>query len=341
MPAGKAGSWRRTMPCVLPRADMAGTSSGGGEGRDSAHLRQSALRLGLASPMAQPRGADLSKAAGAAPLHARWRAWRRRCGARWMRGARRARTIAIAFRWVWPCWSRDGSRPAQLRAALAAQRTAGGGRLGEWLVRQRSSSEEQVTRALGLQWGCPVLNMEFHNPEDLTALLPRLFIDAFGALPLRVAAGKILYLGFEDRIDPALALATERMTGLHVEAGLVQGFSLPARARARPGGTVSARRAYRGSYGAGIGLGADQGSRGGAPRGGASGAHSRLLLAAHLAPAPDRAPAGLRLHSRPDCFDRHALRLVLLEFRGGTSMPTGGCSAVRESGTHGSKPERR
>jgi hypothetical protein len=111
----------------------------------------------------------------------------------------------------------------ELRAALAAQRNARSGRLGEWLVRQRSASEERVTRALGLQWGCPVLSMEFHHPEDLTPLLPRLFIDAFGALPLRVAAGKILYLGFEDRLDPALALATERMTGLHVEAGMVQG----------------------------------------------------------------------------------------------------------------------
>ena len=121
----------------------------------------------------------------------------------------------------------------ELRAALAAQRTAGSGRLGEWLVRQKSSSEELVTRALGLQWACPVLSMEFHNPEDLTALLPRLFIDAFGVLPLRVAAGKILYLGFEDRVDPSLALAQERMTGLQVEAGLVQSsFFRPAHARA-------------------------------------------------------------------------------------------------------------
>ena len=113
--------------------------------------------------------------------------------------------------------------PIALRTALAAQRTSGSGRLGEWLVRQRSASEELVTRALGLQWGCPVLSMEFHNPEDLTTLLPRLFIDAFGALPLRVAASRILYLGFEDRVDPALALAAGRMTGLDVEAGLVQG----------------------------------------------------------------------------------------------------------------------
>ncbi len=115
-------------------------------------------------------------------------------------------------------WIKQGD----LREALRAQRSAGSGRLGEWLVRQSSANEELVTRALGLQWGCPVLNMEHHNPEDMTALLPRLFIDAFGALPLRVAAGKILYLGFEDRVDPALALATERMTGLRVEAGLVE-----------------------------------------------------------------------------------------------------------------------
>jgi hypothetical protein len=63
--------------------------------------------------------------------------------------------------------------------------------------------------------------MEFHDAEGLTSLVPRLFVDAFGALPLRVAAGKILYLGFEDRLDPVLALAIERMTGLRVESGIV------------------------------------------------------------------------------------------------------------------------
>jgi hypothetical protein len=111
----------------------------------------------------------------------------------------------------------------QLRRALDAQRAAGGGRLGHWLVRQQGVSEKLVTRALGLQWSCPVLPLDFHDAESLTGLLPRLFIDAFGALPLRVAAGKLLYLGFEDRLDPVLALAIERMTGLRVESGLVQG----------------------------------------------------------------------------------------------------------------------
>lgn len=120
----------------------------------------------------------------------------------------------------------------ELQSALTAQRAAGGGRLGGWLVRQHVVSEDLVTRALGLQWACPVLGMEFHNPEGLTGLVPRLFLDAFGALPLRVAAGKILYLGFEDRLDPALALAVERITRLRVEEGLVrESIFRPAHAR--------------------------------------------------------------------------------------------------------------
>ncbi len=109
----------------------------------------------------------------------------------------------------------------QLRQALDAQRVAGAGRLGRWLVRQQGVSETLVTRALGLQWSCPVIPLEFHDTHALAALVPRLFVDAFGALPLRLAAGKLLYLGFEDRLDRILALALERMSGLRVESGLV------------------------------------------------------------------------------------------------------------------------
>jgi hypothetical protein len=110
----------------------------------------------------------------------------------------------------------------QLRGALGAQRSAGGGRIGHWLVQREGVSEHLVTRALGLQWSCPVLPLELHDAEGLTPVLPRFFIDAFGALPLRIAAARILYLGFEDRPDSILALAIERMSGLRVESGLVQ-----------------------------------------------------------------------------------------------------------------------
>jgi hypothetical protein len=115
----------------------------------------------------------------------------------------------------------------QLRSALDAQRTSGG-RLGQWLVRREGVSESLVTRALSLQWSCPVLPLEFHDAEALTPLMPRLFVDAFAALPLRIAAGKLVYLGFEDRLDPVLALAIERMSGLRVESGLVQGSEFQA-----------------------------------------------------------------------------------------------------------------
>ena len=111
----------------------------------------------------------------------------------------------------------------QLRRALDAQRKAGQGKVGEWLVRQQGVSEQLVTRALSIQWSCPVLPLELHDPVAMAPILPRIFLDAFGVLPLRVAAGRILYLGFEDRPDPVMALAAERMLGLRVEMGLVRG----------------------------------------------------------------------------------------------------------------------
>ncbi len=111
----------------------------------------------------------------------------------------------------------------QLRGAVRSQRTHGTGRLGDWLIANEGVPERLVTRALGLQWGCPVLSLESHDPEGLAPLLPRFFLDAFGVLPLRVAAGKLIYLGFEDRLDPVLTLALERISGLRVESGLVEG----------------------------------------------------------------------------------------------------------------------
>jgi hypothetical protein len=110
----------------------------------------------------------------------------------------------------------------QLRLALDAQKTSGQGRLGEWLIQMQGVDEQLVTRALGLQWNCPVLPLSNLDPEAMAPLLPRLFVEAFGGLPLRVAAGRILYLGFEDRLDPVLIFALEQMLGLQVEPGLVR-----------------------------------------------------------------------------------------------------------------------
>lgn len=110
----------------------------------------------------------------------------------------------------------------QLKEALRLQQQNGFGRVGQWLIAQQGVSEDLVVRALGLQWSCPVLPLDGHDPEGLAPVLPRLFIDAYGALPLRLSAGRLLYLGFEDRLDRVLCLAVERMSGMRVEWGMVQ-----------------------------------------------------------------------------------------------------------------------
>lgn len=109
----------------------------------------------------------------------------------------------------------------QLRQALEAQRQNGRGRIGEWLVSECGLSTEQISRGLGMQWNCPVLGIEGFSPEAMALVMPGIFVEKFGLLPLRAAGGRILYLAFEDRLDASVALAVEQMTGIKVECGIL------------------------------------------------------------------------------------------------------------------------
>jgi hypothetical protein len=111
----------------------------------------------------------------------------------------------------------------QLRAALHAQRTIGKGRIGTWLMQQCGLPEDRVTRALSMQWGCPMFSLSGHQPSSVAVLAPRLLLDTYGILPLRVTAGRIAYLAFEDRIDAVAAHAIARINGLRTETGIVAG----------------------------------------------------------------------------------------------------------------------
>jgi hypothetical protein len=120
----------------------------------------------------------------------------------------------------------------QLRKALEAQRENGSGRIGDWLVSECGLEAEQITRGLSMQWSCPVLPMKGFEPEAMALVMPRVFVEEFRLLPLRVAGSRILYLAFEDRLDAAAALAIEQMTELKVESGLVDEREFePARRR--------------------------------------------------------------------------------------------------------------
>jgi hypothetical protein len=110
----------------------------------------------------------------------------------------------------------------QLRHAVEAQKRTGNLRIGEWLVKQGAADEASVSRALSMQWGCPVLPLRDGRGTAEAGVLPHLFIEAFKVLPVRIGGDKLLYLGFEERKDTVLALAVERMTGARVESAIVQ-----------------------------------------------------------------------------------------------------------------------
>ncbi|GGG81800.1 hypothetical protein [Edaphobacter dinghuensis] len=111
--------------------------------------------------------------------------------------------------------------PPQLRRALEAQRQNGTGRIGEWLIAECGLEAEQITRGLSMQWNCPVLSVEGFSPEAMALVMPKVFVEKFGLMPLRIAGGRILYLAFEDHLDASSSLAIERMTGLTVESGIL------------------------------------------------------------------------------------------------------------------------
>lgn len=111
----------------------------------------------------------------------------------------------------------------QLRTALEAQRASGKGRIGAWLMRQCDLPEERVTRALSMQWGCPVLSLANHQPEMVATMIPRILLDTYGMVPLRTGSSRLAYLAFEDRMDSTVALAVGRMSGLRIETGVVTG----------------------------------------------------------------------------------------------------------------------
>ncbi len=108
----------------------------------------------------------------------------------------------------------------QLQAALEQQRRQGDGRIGDWLV-QNGLDEDRVTRGLGVQWNCPVLNVEGFTPESMALIMPKRLTSEFGMLPLRLAGSSILYMAFEDTMDAGTALGVERMSGVKVESGLL------------------------------------------------------------------------------------------------------------------------
>ena len=100
----------------------------------------------------------------------------------------------------------------QVATALAAQQRARSGQIGEWFEKLGFATEQQVTSALGLQWGCPVtLSLDAASLMPVGPI-PLAILEAFQMVPLQFApATNTIYIAFGQRVDHAALYAIEKL----------------------------------------------------------------------------------------------------------------------------------
>jgi hypothetical protein len=99
----------------------------------------------------------------------------------------------------------------EVRAALEAQRRAGYGKIGDWLEKLGFASEQEVTAALAVQWGCPLVSSFDLGIVDMPGSIPLPILESFQMLPANyTAATNTLYLAFGERVDHAALYTIER-----------------------------------------------------------------------------------------------------------------------------------
>ena len=115
----------------------------------------------------------------------------------------------------------------QLRQALEAQSAEGRGRVGRWLETLGFATEAQVTAALGLQWGCPVLPPFAASDMRCSGMLPFRLMEKFHMLPIQyVGATRMLYIAFSEGVEYTALYAIEQMLDCRTEACLIRHSSM-------------------------------------------------------------------------------------------------------------------
>jgi CheY-like chemotaxis protein len=86
------------------------------------------------------------------------------------------------------------------------------GSIGDWIEKLGFASEQDVTAALALQWGCPIASSFNHSIVDSPGNIPLRILEAFQMIPFNYAAStNTLYLAFGARVDHAALYAIERI----------------------------------------------------------------------------------------------------------------------------------
>jgi hypothetical protein len=86
------------------------------------------------------------------------------------------------------------------------------GKIGEWIEKLGFATEQEVTTALALQWGCPVAASFDPSVIPSPVSIPLPILEAFQMLPLNYAsAPNTLYIAFGERVDHAALYAIEKI----------------------------------------------------------------------------------------------------------------------------------
>ncbi len=106
----------------------------------------------------------------------------------------------------------------EVRAALEAQRRARHGKIGEWIEKLGFASEQEVTTALALQWGCPVASSFDPSAIHSPGKIPLPILEAFQMLPFNyVASTNTLCLACGERVDHAALYAIEKILDCRIQ----------------------------------------------------------------------------------------------------------------------------
>jgi hypothetical protein len=116
---------------------------------------------------------------------------------------------------------------SEVLAALEAQRQARCGKIGEWIEKLGFATEQDVTSALALQWGCPVASSPDPTAIETASRIPLALLEAFHMLPLNYAhSTNTLYLAFGERVDHAALYAIEKILDCRTQPCVAPGKTI-------------------------------------------------------------------------------------------------------------------
>ncbi len=124
--------------------------------------------------------------------------------------------------------SRQQLTAEQLRTALAAQRAAGQGRIGEWLQHLGFAGEGQIVAALARQWSCPILRSPLAPASALrSAPIPLPLLETFRMVPAGFSdATGTLLMAFSEGIDHSVLYSIGQMLECRTEACVASASAL-------------------------------------------------------------------------------------------------------------------